>query len=106
MEKDQQRTLLELRRMKGGNKRFVIWNLSAKVKKEVEELYEVEEYLYRIRTKHLSGLSKVKNKKLIEQHMAFKSNKRSIVLQLREEDKEAFQRMGVKFTPVKYKIWL
>ena len=106
MVNDRPRTLLDLRRMQKGNKRYVIWALSAKVKKEVEEKYEVEEYLYRVTTKHLSGLSKVKNKKLIEQHKAFKSNKKTIILQLKEEDKEAFRRMGVKFAPVKYKIWL
>jgi hypothetical protein len=92
--------------MKRGNKRFVIWELSARVKKEVEEMYEVEEFLYRVTTKHLSGLSNVKNKKLIEQHKAFKCKKKTIILQLKEEDKEAFRRMGVKFAPVKYKIWL
>ena len=105
-EDETQRTLKELRKLKGDKKKFVIWNLSKDTKERVEELYFVEDYLYEIRTKHLKDIRTIKNEKLKEQHFAFKQSKKTIVRELKEKDKEEFIKWGVKFRPVKYKIHL
>ena len=103
---DSLRTIRELQKLKDNRKEFVIWKLSGKTKGRIEQIYEVEEYLYEIRTKTFKNVRGLQNDKLVELHFAGKNKKRSIVRQLSNEDKEVFSEYGVKYRPVKYKIYL
>ena len=101
----EKRSISELQRIfKGSNKKSVVWRLTKKTKRLVEEKYEVEAVLYRIRTKHLKGISDIKNPKLRYQHFCYKQNKKTIVLFLTSQDKEDFIQMGVRFFPEQYLI--
>ena len=100
------RTMNQLDMMQKNNKKFVVWNLSSKVRAQVEAKYFVEDYLYEIRTKQLKNIRTINNKKLKELHFACKQNKRTIVRELNEEDKKILSEYGIRFRPTKYKIYL
>ena len=100
------RTMRELAKLQGNKKEYVIWNLSSELKLKVQEKYLVEDYLYEIRTKQLKDIRSIDNAMLKEQHFACKQNKRSIVRRLNQKDKDEFSKKGVRFRPVKFKIYL
>ena len=100
------RTMNQLDMMQKNNKKFVVWSLTSKVRAQVEVKYFVEDYLYEIRTKQLKNIRTIDNKKLKELHFACKQKKKTIVRELNKEDMKELSKYGIRFRPVKFKIYL
>lgn len=96
---------LALRRQRGI--KVVIWKMSDKKKGEVEELgYRVEPYLYAIRTRTFKNIRNLNSTLLKDLHHMKKNGKDLEVRMLKHGDKEVLDKYGIKYYPIKYKIYL
>lgn len=85
---------------------YVIWKLSPEQKEEVEKWWYTEEYLYSIRTRQFPNIRDFSSNLLKDLHYARKRGKLMIVRKLKEPDKEVLEEQGIRYYPIKFKIYL
>lgn len=96
---------LDIKRNKGV--KVLVWKLSKERKEEIENMgYRVEPYLYSIRTRMFGNIRNIKSTLLKDLHYMKKRGKDYEVRFLKKDDKKILDEMGIKYYPVKYKIYL
>lgn len=85
---------------------YVIWRLNFEQRAEIEQWWDVEPFLYTIRTRRFQNVSKLPSAILKDIHYACKRGKATIARKLSEEDKKLLERFDIKYWPLKYKIYL
>lgn len=87
--------------------KVIIWRLTPAKKQEIEELgYLVEPYLFSIKTRTFHNIKNVSSTLLKDLHYMKKRGKEYEVRTLKRGDKETLEEYGIKYRPVKYKIYL
>lgn len=87
--------------------KILIWNLSPNKRQDIEALgYRVEPYLYSIKTRTFYNVRNLKSTLLKDLHFMKKSGKDYAVRQLKRGEKAILDEYGIKYNPVKYKIYL
>lgn len=85
----------------------VIWKLNPNQIEFIEKTlgFEVESYLYEVRTRKFSNVYKL-DSFLKEMHYRNKKGKQFMVTKLNGYQKDALDVLGIKYRPYKYKIRL
>ena len=98
--------LKELQHKEMQGEESVFWKLSEEQLKFFSNFYEIEPYLYSIRTKQLNQVSKCKYKLLKEIHYSNKKVKIQIERKLSEKQRALLDEYGITYKPLKFKILL
>ena len=97
----------QLRQKKENGVKFLIWQLTPEKKEIIEQFgYYVEPYLYQITTRTFCNLKTLKSNLLKDLHYMNKRGKRFEVRKLKSKEKKILDDFGIKYKPVKYKIYL
>ena len=97
----------QLRERKEYGTKVLRWSLKEDQAEYIEMLgYEVQPYLYTIRTKQIPRQVRQTDALLKEIHYKNKQGKRNITLKLKPKQIKVLERHGIKFRVAKYSIYL
>lgn len=87
--------------------RVLVWSLTPIRRQEIEELgYIVEPYLFSIKTRTFQNIKNIQSTLLKDLHYMKKRGKEYEVRTLKYGEKEILEEYGIRYRPVKYKIYL
>lgn len=97
----------QLREKKNNGIKVLIWKLTPEKKEFIESLgYYAEPYIYQINTRTFSNIRLIKSRLLKDLHYMNKRGKRFECRILKKAEKEILDELGIKYRPIKYKIYL
>lgn len=86
---------------------FVVWKLNPTQKQDIETLgYKVEPFIYLIETRTFCNIKKIRSTFLKDIHYARKRKKSHLARPLKQGEIDLLEEYGVKYSPLKYKIYL
>lgn len=98
--------LYELRSMAKNGTKSVVWKLSKEQMSFLAKYYEIEPYLYTIKTKKFVRIYDIHDSLLKDIHYNNKRGKKEMVRRFSNEQKELLDRYDVMYKPYKYRIVL
>jgi len=97
----------DLRQKREAGIKVLEWKLTAEKKEYIENLgYRVEPYLYEIKTKKFYNVRNLQSTLLKDLHYKNKRGKKGMVRALKRGDKQILDEYGIRYYPVKYRIYL
>lgn len=96
---------LEQKRREG--KKELVWNLTPEKRREIQELgYDVEPYLYEIKTRTFYNIRALDNTLLKDLHYMNKRSKKFEIRKLKKDEMKVLNEFGISYRPIKFKIYL
>jgi len=97
----------QLIQMRKEGREYVIWKLSSIQLEELKRIgYRVEPFIYLIETRTFYDIRSVRSTLLKDIHYAKKRKKYNMVRKLKATEIELLEELGIKYKPLKYKIYL
>lgn len=100
------RLLHKLRTIQETDKKYVIWSLNKEQLEYLQRYFDIEPYLYKVRTRRFVNIYKIKDTILKDIHYANKSGKKEIVRHLNSKDRKIMDKYDIKYKAYKYRICL
>lgn len=96
----------QLIQMRNQGREFVVWKLNLTQKEELEKLFRVEPFIYLIETRTFYNIQNIHSNLLKDVHYSKKRKKSYLVRPLKDREIDLLEEYGIKYRPLKYKIYL